>query len=794
MGPSASSVGASRRARKGRVFLAALLDLFSNVWFGVFWAVLLFIYCSIGSAIPVVRQLPALEMTEFEWFHWWPFNTLVVLFCTSLIVTTVRRIPFRVVNLGVWTIHTGMIVLALGSYYYFGTKIEGDAPVFRRQVTIALPGLTEPATMLAVAGNHKAVTVGPDEWHFEIQDTNTEWPILSEEHKGEKAYAVNVAVKPPSGDPFVRQLLVGYPQYTEDILPGRGRAIKAIGRKLFDEQLQLSLDYEPQKYFHVMDTWALFVRRVGETDWVERPIAGLPRYNDRVGSRELVFTDPHTSLPLRPIDLPVGAPASGDALGGASVRITSYLRYAREERRWKDGGERVNPVLQLSVAAEGSPPQSYELIALDPAQSTAVDGNLRFLYLSDSARLDQLPTDSRAVLRIKVPEANVALDVPLSPQSVGAPMVGIEGTEYSYRVADLHDGLALPGRESPVSIAVVEIKTPQTTFRRWVADQPELTRDMRGDGADPHSVESGPVDRGVEMTYQPRSAPLLFAAHPGGLHFVFNGPSGRVVGRDVRVGESIEFIPGVAIRVDSYFPTAVAEVKPYIVPPASRQRSAGESFAMVRLEVDTGNVVQSKWVHFNQYVFPDAQYAYGGRFAYSPERFRLADGSWAQVVFSRRRVELPYPIAMEDFALDTHLGGYSGSTSTIRNYVSRLRFLDGGAWTPPTPIAVNHPTEYGGYWYFQSTWDRPPQSDPTAGMNYTGLGVGNRHGVYLQLAGCCIAAAGMFFAFYVKPVLKRRRAETQRAKLEVSLPLEDRDWASSGAGHSFAPSLARDEG
>ena len=111
---------------------------------------------------------------------------------------------------------------------------------------------------------------------------------------------------------------------------------------------------------------------------------------------------------------------------------------------------------------------------------------------------------------------------------------------------------------------------------------------------------------------------------------------------------------------------------------------------------------------------------------------------------------MPSPVALEDFALDTHVGGYTGSQLTIRNYVSRLRFLDAGAWTDVTRVAVNAPTEFGGYWYFQSTWDPPPRGNPTGGMNFTGLGVGNRNGVYVQLAGCCLSVAGMIYAFYVK--------------------------------------------
>ncbi len=116
-----SSLSDRRPSLGGR--LGRLIDSLSTAWIGVFWAVLLFIYCSIGSAMPAVRRHALLEMTEFEWFRWWPFTVLVVLLCVTLIVVTVRRIPLRLVNLGVWMIHGVIIVLFIGSYYYFGTKV-----------------------------------------------------------------------------------------------------------------------------------------------------------------------------------------------------------------------------------------------------------------------------------------------------------------------------------------------------------------------------------------------------------------------------------------------------------------------------------------------------------------------------------------------------------------------------------------------------------------------------------------------------------------------------------------------
>jgi len=83
------------------------------------------------------------------------------------------------------------------------------------------------------------------------------------------------------------------------------------------------------------------------------------------------------------------------------------------------------------------------------------------------------------------------------------------------------------------------------------------------------------------------------------------------------------------------------------------------------------------------------------------------------------------------------------------------------------PIEVNQPTEHGGYWYFQSTWDPPQRGMAGSGMNYTGVGVGNRNGVHIQLAGCCIAVLGMIFAFYIKPIIIRQRRERSRAKISA---------------------------
>ena len=99
------------------------LGLLCSIWFGISLMAVLFVYCSIGSAgIPLsvafwepgtwypLREHRLLEMTEYEWFNWWPFFTLLGLLGVNMAVVTIRQIPLTAVNAGVWMIHTGILV------------------------------------------------------------------------------------------------------------------------------------------------------------------------------------------------------------------------------------------------------------------------------------------------------------------------------------------------------------------------------------------------------------------------------------------------------------------------------------------------------------------------------------------------------------------------------------------------------------------------------------------------------------------------------------------------------------
>lgn len=73
-----------------------------------------------------IRRLPGMEMSELEFYSWWPLRLVLLLFVLNMVTATVRRIEFIFPNLGVLTVHSGIVLIALGSVYYSALKLEGD--------------------------------------------------------------------------------------------------------------------------------------------------------------------------------------------------------------------------------------------------------------------------------------------------------------------------------------------------------------------------------------------------------------------------------------------------------------------------------------------------------------------------------------------------------------------------------------------------------------------------------------------------------------------------------------------
>ena len=111
--------------------IGTVVRFFSSVWLGLLWLFLTAAYIAVGSGMPWVRS--AFDVTSMEFFDAWPMVVLMVLLILTLTVVTFRRIPFTLYRLGVWTVHSGIITLVIGCFFYFGMKHEGMVRIFLHQ-------------------------------------------------------------------------------------------------------------------------------------------------------------------------------------------------------------------------------------------------------------------------------------------------------------------------------------------------------------------------------------------------------------------------------------------------------------------------------------------------------------------------------------------------------------------------------------------------------------------------------------------------------------------------------------
>jgi len=816
----------------------------SSVPLGIGLLTLLFIYMTVGSAgilYPVhpnifhpgawthaqVRSWRPFEMTEFEWFHWWPFNLLLSLLAMTVVLTTLRRIPLKPVNFGVWMIHSGVLTLMIGCVIYFGTKVEGDAIVPRRRVVAEVfapgadgkPAVVDRIAFVASPGQRVSVGNAEKRYELEVVSIDPDWEMRSEESAGINAYSVNVQVRSAPtpaapGETFVRQLLAGHPENTEDIVLGTDpaqpmqRAVKALGRALVDESISLRLEYEPQTWMYLRPElekcWALYVRRPGEQTWTQRRIAakdGVPLYNDYVAARDQVFEAPGQP-PLVPgvIDVAV-LPAKDDPFPDLTLRITGYLRYAveRSEYRRGDPTSPINPVLAVAISGPDGEVRRLELEALRRSPSGPDAEPIAFRFAATESEFARLAQPRS--LRIRVSALGIDKVEPIRELARGkpdAPFIAVaaaDGSEtgYAYRVVAIQDDLVLStGR---AGVAILEVRTPNGSFRRWVFDTPALTRDATDDATRDAHAASSIADPSIDISYDPGRGDALVVVvagpEPNRLRVISALGAADANVRESKVGETIRFPAGITLVLEAFDLRAVRETRPFVVPLAQRERDVGVQLAKVLVDVPGAS---PRWLPYHSYIF-DSPLGVLRRQTYNPTTFTLADGRQLEIMFGRQRVPLSFEVALDEFKLLTHVGGFSGEQGAIRDYMSLVRFRDAdqlpsGTWSEPVTVSVNQPVEHRGLSFFQAFWDPPDRARfegdrASLGLNYTVLGVANRNGVGTMLAGCCIAVAGMMFAFYVKPMIKRRKRDAVLASLDTltAQAKEKRSHATSSVAH-----------
>ena len=386
--------------RPARGPLTLLLDTIGSVWFGVTMLFFILVYAWLGSAglAPLLHwtAVREFEKTEMEWYAWWPFNAMIAAFSIALILVTLRKIKFSVFNLGVWVVHVGILVLVTGCLIYFGTKIEGDMLVYRHQAVISAGG-GEPSTIVLRRGEQTQVKA-PDgtSYSVEVMGFTPGYTLLTGEDKGKKTYSTRLSVSRAGGKAkptaFVRQVLTGYPQYTEDVIPGKGRAIKTIGKRVVDDALDVKLIHAPARTLYLVEKMALLVRKVGTEAWTEYPMPDLPRYHEYLREpNDVRLPMSERDIRIRTIDQPIarGGEDAGGVGDGASFRVTGFLPYARPGALWEAGEDAdaatattepaPNPYVRYRVKM-GQAVQRFAMLAKDPQNAERTIGDVRMRF------------------------------------------------------------------------------------------------------------------------------------------------------------------------------------------------------------------------------------------------------------------------------------------------------------------------------------------------------------------------------------------------------------------------------
>ncbi|MDR4506409.1 MAG: cytochrome c biogenesis protein ResB [Candidatus Scalindua sp.] len=91
----------------------------------------------------------------------------------------------------------------------------------------------------------------------------------------------------------------------------------------------------------------------------------------------------------------------------------------------------------------------------------------------------------------------------------------------------------------------------------------------------------------------------------------------------------------------------------------------------------------------------------------------------------------------------------------IKDFKSKLRIIDNGNTVLSKTIEVNDPLKYGGYVFYQSSYD--PE-----GELYSGLQVTKNPGIIVVYSGFIILCVGVVFIFYIKPFLRRKSKKKER--------------------------------
>lgn len=693
------------------------------------------------------RRLPGMEMSELEFYAWWPLKLILALFVVNLVTATLRRIEFIVPKIGVLMVHTGIVTIALGSMVYAGLKQEGDMVL----------------TSGGIGADGKPLP-GPSENGFYDNTDVALW------------------ISTDGGSRWEQRPLRGVPRYNDHNLTAVGGVLANDPKKADPAHRE----YEP-----------LDIRVDGPA-----PVAAE---QDAGGGA------------LGPVSFRIVGYASYCELRSTSVESTpapgERANPMREVEVWL---KRPDPEGK-SPAPVDRPQKTYKLMPASPAERVDVlEGALGTEYTigMDAARWadlqESLPAGAMHALVIEVPGAKFrgVFD------AVPGREIAVGNTGYRVQVKQLMAQPPFPiitkGYEgASSSVAIVRVTPPAgsnggaTGFDRWVYHRfPEISQDLLDEKNERGMPKRRDADAAIRIDYIDASMMQVYfdevvstRSSVPAVRAIVRAPGGAAtVTPKLEPGQDLTLAPALSMRLGRRAEHAREVEVPWVVPPIDRKKDnlGNHQSAAIALEISTPftkhREIKAVWIPFTQYLGVDDR---GAR------EVTLPDGRSIGLVFGRVRHELPMRLSLRDFEMipyphgdqpqdyrsdvmvSSTLGGAASdqvrSTSLNAPLLVRVPFQD----REDVPRVANWVLRVASwiipqqYKFSQNGWDsagwRESQAMVARGelprphARFTILGVGNNPGIYIIATGAVLMSIGIPWAFYLKPILmKRRKRRLQR--------------------------------
>lgn len=690
-----------------------------------------------ANAATTLRRLPGLEMSELEFYSWWPLRLVLVLFVVNMIVATVRRIEFTFKHIGVLAVHSGIVIIALGSVYYQGLKKEGDTILLAgRPPAGGVPG-TGPAqdgfydnTAVALWVSQRTDFIGRPDWE--------------------------------------QRLLRGLPRYNDYGVPWVERAFSMDVPEGGGRVVDPDIDLEIIGYAHYAEphqTW--------------QPLTAEQARDLPAGT---------TLRPLREVVVRSRLPDPSDPDAGPRERgepvITFSLHPTVPSHRLS-----FNSVMAIE-ATRGMAAQRFEDLA-----TPLPPGTRHGLIVEIPAEHSQTGAASRVVIpaaqgeEYVIGETGWTVGVKEFADQPPFPII-TEGYE------DATSSVAIVRITPP---ATADAPGGGEPFDRWVYHRfPEITQDLLDAVTADGRPSRRDADPSVRVAYIDATRMQVYVDEhePGRFRAIVRRPdaSARVY-EDLALGDTIrDAVPMIDLELAAAYPHTRQVEEPLPVPEGERdaQLVGTHGAAMVGVRLSVAGLrgprgdewSRELWIPFSKYM----DYGLG-----QPREVSLPDGRTVSLAFSRLRHRFPgFSLQLADFEMLSY--DHRGAP---RDYQSRIVVTPAIDMAPPFEFSayervakLNAPLRAPFVWqeersaianaalrvssglnpsqykisqagWDQSGWQRTQQlADrgllPRPYAQFTILQVGNNPGIHIIAFGGVLMSLGIPWAFYVKPWLLRR--------------------------------------